>query len=141
MTFEEKRAWIMIAATAGTYGSYLAVILARAATTPLADVPYVAALLWTVGISIAVSIALGVAVAVALPQDTGKDQRDREIHRFGESLGHWFVVTAAVAALLMAMAELDHFWIANVIYLGFSLSALLSSTAKILAYRRGLQRW
>lgn len=46
-----------------------------------------------------------------------------------------------VAALLMAMAEWDHFWIANVIYLAFVLSAMLGSVAKIVAYRRGFQPW
>lgn len=47
----------------------------------------------------------------------------------------------AVAALLMAMAELDHFWIANTIYLAFVLSAILGSMAKIAAYREGFQQW
>ena len=41
----------------------------------------------------------------------------------------------------MAMAEADHFWIANVIYLAFVLSAILGSIAKIVAYRRGFQPW
>jgi hypothetical protein len=42
-----------------------------------------------------------------------------------------------VAALVLAMAEADHFWIANAVYLAFVLSALLGSAAKIVAYRRG----
>ncbi len=41
----------------------------------------------------------------------------------------------------MSMAELNHFWIANVIYLAFVLSTLLGSAAKIAAYRRGFQQW
>ena len=51
------------------------------------------------------------------------------------------VTGGAVAALAMSMAELDHFWIANVIYLAFGLSALLGYFAKIAAYRRGFQQW
>jgi len=66
---------------------------------------------------------------------------DREIYRFGEYIGQSFVVIGGVAALLMAMAEWDHFWIANVIYLTFVLSAMLGSVAKIVAYRRGFQPW
>lgn len=46
-----------------------------------------------------------------------------------------------VVALLMAMAEVQHFWIANVIYLTFVLSAILGSVAKVVAYRRGFQPW
>lgn len=47
----------------------------------------------------------------------------------------------ALAALVLALAEADHFWIANVIYLAFALSAVLGSVAKIFAYRRGFQSW
>ena len=42
------------------------------------------------------------------------------------------------AALLMAMAKWDYFWIANVIYLGFVLWAVGGSALKLVAYRRGL---
>jgi hypothetical protein len=41
----------------------------------------------------------------------------------------------------MALAEWDRFWIANVIYLCFVLSAVVASAAKIFAYRRGFQSW
>ena len=41
----------------------------------------------------------------------------------------------------MAMAEWDYFWIANVIYLCFVLSAILGSIAKIVAYRQGFPQW
>jgi hypothetical protein len=38
----------------------------------------------------------------------------------------------------MAMARWDQFWIANVLYLGFVLSAVGGSVMKLVAYRRGL---
>lgn len=142
MSYEEKSAWIMGVVAAGSYGVYVAIVLALAGTTPLDDVPYVAPLLWTVGTSILVSIALHAVIGISSPKDAGKkDQRDREIYRFGEYIGQSFVVIGGIAALLMAMAELDHFWIANVIYLTFVLSAILGSVAKIVAYRRGFQPW
>lgn len=142
MSYEEKSAWIMGVVAAGSYGVYVAIVLALAGTTPLDDVPYVAPLLWTVGASILVSIALHAVIGISSPKDAGKkDQRDREIYRFGEYIGQSFVVIGGIAALLMAMAELDHFWIANVIYLTFVLSAILGSVAKIVAYRRGFQPW
>ena len=81
-------------------------------------------------------------VAIASPKDADKkDQRDREINRFGEYTGQSFVVIGGVAALGMSMAELNHFWIANVIYLAFALSSVLGSVAKIVAYRRGFHPW
>jgi hypothetical protein len=126
----------------GSYSVYLAIVLALAGSTPLTEVSYVAPLLWTVGSSIAASIALHAVMGISSPRDAGKkDQRDKEIYRFGEYIGQSLVVIGGVAALLMAMAELDHFWIANVIYLTFVLSAILGSVAKIVAYRRGFQPW
>ncbi len=52
--------------------------------------------------------------------------------------GWWLLVAGAAAALLMAMARWDYFWIANVIYLGFVLRAVGGSVLKLVAYRRGL---
>ncbi len=140
VTHEEKRAWILGFAAIASYAVYLVLVLGRAGGRPLAEVPYVATLLWTVGASIAASIVLSILAAM-LSKDAGKDQRDREIGRFGEYVGHSFVVLGAVAALLLAMAEVPHFWIANAVYLAFTLSAILGSTARIFAYRRGFQPW
>ena len=142
MSFEEKSAWIVGVVAAGSYGVYLAIVLGLAGSMPVADVPYVAPLLWTIGASIGVSIALHILLGIFSPKEAGKkDQRDREIYRFGEYIGQSFVVIGGVAGLLLAMAEVDYFWIANVIYLTFVLSAILGSVAKIVAYRRGFQPW
>ncbi|MEV3994001.1 hypothetical protein AB0J57_34500 [Streptomyces sp. NPDC049837] len=142
MTHEEKRAWIIAVLALGTYAVYLAVILTRAAGTPVAEVSYAPPLLWAVGISIAASIVLSIAVSIGAPKDAGRrDQRDREIHRFGEYVGQSFVVLGGVAALALALAEVNHFWIANAIYAGFTLSAIVGCAAKLAAYRWGFQPW
>ena len=94
---------------------------------------------WVMGVA---AVALHAVIGIFSPREAGKkDQRDREIYRFGEYIGQSFVVIGGVAALLMAMAEWGHFWIANIIYLGFVLSAVLGSVAKIVAYRWGFQPW
>ena len=140
MTFEEKRAWIMLVVAVGGYAAYLFIILGRARSAPLPEVPYVSPLLWTIGAGIAASIVLHMVVSIAAPDGVGKtDQRDTEIGHFGERVGQSFLVIGGLAALVMSMAELKHFWIANVIYLSFVLSAILGSVAKIFAYRRGFQ--
>lgn len=142
MSYEEKSAWIMGLVAVASYAVYLAIVLGLAGTVPLADVAYVSPLLWTVGGSILASIALHAVMGLRAPKEAGrKDQRDKEIYRFGEYIGQSFVVMGGVSALVMAMAELDHFWIANVIYLTFVLSAILGSVAKVVAYRRGFQPW
>ncbi|MDQ7804281.1 hypothetical protein Q5425_11090 [Amycolatopsis sp. A133] len=140
VTHEEKSAWILGIAAVVSYAVYLVLVLGRAGGRPPAEVPYVATLLWTVGASIVATIVLNILVA-AVSKDGAKDQRDREIGRFGEYVGHSFVVIGAVAALLLSLAEAPHFWIANTVYLAFTLSAILGSMARIFAYRRGFQPW
>ncbi|MFE6911993.1 hypothetical protein [Streptomyces erythrochromogenes] len=142
MAVEEKRAWIMIVVTVVSYAVYLALILGRSGDGPIVEEPYAAALLWTVGSAIAASIVLHITVSLLSPEEGRiKDQRDREIHHFGDHIGQSFVVIGGVAGLVLAMAEANQFWIANAIYLAFVLSALLGSTAKIFAYRTGFHPW
>jgi cell division protein FtsW (lipid II flippase) len=142
MSSEEKSAWVMLVVAACAYAIYLAIILERAANTPLADVPYVSTMLWTIGGAIVVNIVVNILAGIISPKSAGKkDQRDREIYRFGEYVGRAFVVIGGVAALVMAMLELPYFWIANAVYLAFVLSAILSSTARVIVYRRGLPAW
>ena len=142
MSSEEKRAWIMLVVSVVAYSIYLAIILGRAQGVPLAEVPYVATMLWTIGAAIVTAIVLNIVVAIISPRNADKkDQRDREINRLGEYIGQSFVVIGGVAALLLAMAELGYFWIANVVYLAFVLSSVVGSTAKVIAYRKGFQTW
>jgi hypothetical protein len=142
MSFEEKNTWVFAVVTVVAFAAYLATILGRARDVPLAEVPYVGAMLWTIGAAIGAAIVGRIVVAVAWPKDADRsDQRDKEIYRFGEYIGQSLVVAGAGVALVLAMAEVDHFWIANELYLAFVLSALLGSAAKLVAYRRGFQPW
>ena len=138
MSFKEKSTWIMATTTFGAYVAYVTLILGRAEHTPLTEVPYTSTLLWTISAMVAVAVVAHIGVAIASPKDADKeDQRDREIDRFGEYTGSWLVAIGAVTAIGMAMVEINHFWIANVIYLALVLSTLLASATKIVAYRRG----
>ena len=78
----------------------------------------------------------------AAPSAAAKDQRDREINRLGDHIAQSFLIIGAVTALCFAMIDVAMidvalFWITNAIYLGFVLSAILGSIAKIIACRRG----
>jgi hypothetical protein len=118
------------------------VILTRAGGHPLARVPYAAVLLWTVGAAIAASVVAETALGVVNRGASRlKDERDQQIGKLGDYVGSSFVVIGAVAAMLMAMAGWDRFWIANVIYLCFFLSAILGSVTKVIAYRKPFPQW
>ena len=128
----------MLVISTGVYLIYLSIIFSRAGTVPLADVSYVSTLLWTIGLVILVSIWLHVMMAMHNPREANmEDQRDKEIHRYGEYIGQWVVVAGAMAALLMSLVEIEHFWIANTVFLSFVLSSVIGSAIKITAYRRG----
>lgn len=142
MSFEEKNQWAYGAITVVAFAVYASVILSLAQDTALTDVPYVWPMLATIGAAIVAAILVSIAIAIASPKEAGKkDERDKEINRRGEYIGQGFVVVGAVGALVLAMLEADYFWIANVVYLCFVLSAVVSTTAKLVAYRRGFVGW
>jgi branched-subunit amino acid ABC-type transport system permease component len=132
----------MLVVSAVVYAVYVGVILVRADGRWLADVPYAAALLTTIGSGIVASIVAETVIGAFRPRDSrATDVRDREIGRLGDHVGQSFLVIGAVSAMLMALAEWDDFWIANAIYLGFVLSAVVGSLAKVVVYRRSLPQW
>ncbi|QGN48982.1 hypothetical protein GKC29_20560 [Micromonospora sp. WMMC415] len=142
MTHEEKRAWTMLVVSAVGYAVYVAVVLSRVDGGPLAATPYAGVLLWTVGGAIVANIVAEIGMGVVNPRASrAKDVRDREIGRLGDHVGQAFVVVGAVSAMLMALAEWDWFWIANVVYLCFVLSAVVGCLAKVIVYRRGVPQW
>jgi hypothetical protein len=145
MSYEEKSAWTYGIVSLGAYTAYLVIVLGQATTTPLVQVDYVAPLLWTVAASIVAAIVINILIGIVSGMRSAspdkKDTRDRQIYRFGEYIGRGVIVAGAIAALLLAILELDHFWIANVLYLAFVLSALLGTIVKVVAYRRGFQPW
>ena len=139
MSYEEKGTWVYLVTSAGAYVVYLVIILGRLQTTPAAEVSYVPVLLATCLASIVAATVGRTLVETARPSDSRKrDVRDKEIYRFGEYASRWFVIGGAAAAFFMAVAKVDYFWIANVIYLGFVLWAVVGSAVKLVAYRRGL---
>ena len=141
MSTEEKSVWIEGVVAIAAYAIYLSMIFGMAAG-PITEVAYVWPMVWSIGGAIVANIVLNILAAAVWPRDAGKkDARDKQIARFGYSVGSAFLIAGALAAMVMAMLQWDTFWIANVIYLGFVLSAILSTTAKVFAYRGGFQPW
>ena len=138
MSYEEKGTWVYLVVSVVVYAAYVGVILTRADGGPVADVAYVAPLLWSIGAAIVAGIVVRIVVEIVRPSESYRsDERDRELARRGVEVGWWGVVAGSLAALALALVEADHFWIANAVYLGFVLSAVLSSVTTIVAYRRG----
>ena len=139
MSFEEKSTWIYAVIAAVLPVGYFTTVLGQLRTTAAADIDFQGPLMAAIGAAIGLSIAAHILVAIAAPDDAGKrDQRDKDINRYGEYVGGLVLSVAAVVPLVLAISEADHFWIASAIYLAFVLGAVTGSIVKIVAYRRGL---
>ena len=139
MSYREKGSWVYLVVTVGSFAVYCAIILARADGRSLADVSYVQPLLWTLGISVVASTLLRTVVETARPSDSRRsDVRDRDINRFGEYIGALVLAVAMGVPFILALVRADYFWIANAIYAAFTIWAVVSTAAKLIAYRRGL---
>jgi hypothetical protein len=132
MTLTEKRAWCLLAATLGAYTWYVVTVLRRVDGGAVQETPYVTTLLVSLGAAVVLNIAAEIVLSILNPRGARrKDERDRTIDRLGDQVGQSFIVIGGLAAMLMAMAQWHWFWIANVLYLGFALSAVLGCVAKI----------
>ncbi|MDX3662559.1 hypothetical protein PV646_35120 [Streptomyces sp. ID05-26A] len=139
MAFEEKQAWALAVIALAGYAVYVVLVLTGMGGRPLAESPYVGAMVWTIASGIVAGIVSGIWFGIASRGDgLQADERDREIGRLGDHVGQSFVVIGGVSAMVLAMLEAPYFWIANVLYLCFVLSAVLGSLAKIALYRRGM---
>jgi hypothetical protein len=143
MSYEEKGTWSFLVVAILSYGVYLWLVLSQlAAGTPIEQADYVVPMLWTIGGAIVLGIVGRIAIEIITPSESRRaDVRDKQIDRAGEQVGNSLVVIAAIGALILAMLQVHWFWIANAIYLGFVLSAVLASLAKLGMYHRGLPEW
>jgi hypothetical protein len=143
MPYEEKGTWVLLVVSVMGYGVYLFLVLPQVlAGTPVDEVDYVPAMLWTIGSAIVAAIVARILVEIVSPSESTRgDIRDKEIDRVGERVGNSFVVIGALVALVLALFDAETFWIANAIYLCFVLSAILSSVTKLIAYRSGVPTW
>ena len=142
MSFEEKHWWTYAAIALGVAAIYFAIVLPQVAGTPVDEIEFQLPLLTAAGagvvLGIIANIVLHIASDIASPKGAArKDQRDRDIHRLGEYVGGIVLAVAMVVPFGLAMLEVDHFWIANAMYLAFVLSALAGSAVKLVIYRRG----
>jgi hypothetical protein len=137
MSYEHRSVWVMLVMAIVSYGIYAVLILGTVDGRALHDVSYVQPMLWTIGGSIVASMVIHMFLMHPAKREK-RDRRDLEIDRFGEFIGHGVLIAGAVGALILAMLEADHFWIANIIYLAFAVSAVIASVAKLVAYRSGM---
>lgn len=140
MTFGERNTWVSAFIVPATSIAYFALVLSRLRDRPAAEVSWVAPMLWAIGASIVgtivgtilVSIAAGIANRGVL--ESKEDVRDKQIDRYGDRIAQAITGFGAAAVLVLAMFEVDHFWIGNALFLFGSVGATWGAIAKIHAY-------
>lgn len=134
MSFEEKGRWAYMIVVLIVSAVYFAGVLGQVGVIPVSEIEYVRPMIT----AIIATIVAYIVVAISAPSEADKkDERDKNINRFGESIGYSVLGLLILLPLGLAMAEFDPFWIANAIYLAGVLAATISSIVKIVAYRRG----
>ncbi len=139
MGFQEKSNIVMLTALAVAYGWYGIQVFRLATDEPVSEVMYQPLILIVV-VPLVVIATIGHIVISALDpaEADSSDERDREIARRGSVVGGWIVSIAAFGALLAAMAEITHFWIAHVILAGLVIGELADGAWRLILYRRGI---
>ena len=161
MSSEERNVWVSLMTTPAVAIVYFAVIAARAQSAPVSEISWVAPMAWALGGLIAVTVVVTILAAVATevasevraeirnrldPSGAGKDrgrrntdadERDRRIDRHGDYWSLRVVFLGVLAAVIVTMLGLDHFWIAHVLFLTIVLTSICAGVVKIVAYRWG----
>ena len=141
-SFEEKSTWTMLLTMLVVYGWYFMQVTRSLSNAGgvVGNVDYRDIMLATVMLLVIILVVAHTAIGVLAPKEADlRDERDRQINRVGEYIGGYVAAGAALTGMGMAMYEQPHFWIANAILLGLVLSEVVSCTAKLILYRRGLQ--
>ncbi|RWZ51478.1 hypothetical protein ELQ90_05005 [Labedella phragmitis] len=144
MSAHERSTWLYGVVAIVGYVTYVVVLLTVSGGGPLEDAPYEPLLIGTVVgaivVGIVANIVLGIVAGMIGGRGAGRvDVRDQEISQLGERVGNAPLVLAALGALVLAIVDADAFWIANALYLGFVLSAVLGTVARLAVYRGGLR--
>lgn len=143
MVYEERNAWSGLIVSLIVIPAYVIVVLQQAAGRPIESVDWFPLMLWTIGLGIVVTIAVSIAWGLIAhrrdPEGTGRsDIRDRDISRLGGRVEQAFLVIAGLGVIGLCAVGADVFWIANTMFLGFAVSAIVGGIARVIAYRRGL---
>ncbi len=143
MGYGERNSWAALLASAASITTYAAIIGAQLGSRPVGTIDWFWPMLWTIvgGIAgwIVISTVLSTVAGVRDPADARvEDVRDRDIARLGGRVGQAFLVVAMLGGLLLCAATAQWFWIANVLYAGFALSAVLDCITRVVVYRRGM---
>ena len=137
MSFQQKSTWAMFGTMLFVYGGYFLSLRGAYLAAPgqVLAWDYRDEMLAAVICLVVIAIVAHIVIALFGPDET--DERDRAIERMGDYVGGYVLGAGSLTAMGMAMFELPHFWIANMILLGLVLGELVGGAVKLVYYHRG----
>ena len=143
MGYGERNSWATLGMSVIAIAVYASIIVPQLASRPVGDIDWFWPMLWTIvgGIvgTILVSIVLGMVVGARHPGEPPvEDVRDRDIARVGSRVGQGFLVIGLLAGIALSALEVDWFWIAQALYAGSAISALIDGVTRVILYRGGM---
>jgi hypothetical protein len=137
MTFPEKSALTMTAILIVVFGGYFAIVLGVIAGSPERDLAYTGLM---VGVAVILTILATVShVLLALvfrSQANAYDERDRLVELHSERIAGYVLAVGVCAGIGLAMAQVDAFWIAQVLIGALVAAEVLDGIVKLVLYRR-----
>lgn len=138
MGYKERGTYIDLIVAVGVAAKYVLDIYRLQLVDPLTEVAFQGPMVRAIIISVVATIVLHIIYGILTGgKDTQEDQRDRQVSRFGDWISLFPLASGAGMGLVLAMVGAHHFWIANVIYAGFFISAIAGNITRIILYRRG----
>jgi hypothetical protein len=139
MTLTEGSRWAFLVLVVVTSVVYGLTVLPQLATHEAADIGWQIPMLWAIGITMVGTIVLSIVIAIGATIVTRRepenaDVRDKQIERHGDRIAQSITAFGSVIVLVLAMLELDVFWIGNAVYLVGAVGAVVGAIASIRAY-------
>jgi hypothetical protein len=149
MTVNERTVWVSVVTVIVSSGAYVALMVSRLLSRPIAEISWVGPMLWTMGLAVAGTVLLTIVFTIAAeanrrggcsPASRGEvtsDVRDQEIGRLGWRASMRVISVGFGGALVLAMLDAGTFWIGNLLFLFGTVGAVVEAITKIRLYRRG----
>jgi hypothetical protein len=142
MGYGERNSWAALAVSILSIAVYATIILSQLSARPAGEIDWFWPMLWTIvgGIvgTTVVSILLGMASGRHPGDRPVEDVRDRDIAKIGSRVGQAFLVIGLLAGIGLSALEADWFFIAQALYAGAALSAILDTITRVVLYRVGM---
>jgi hypothetical protein len=149
MTVNERTVWASVVTVIVSSGAYVALMVSRLLSRPIAEISWAGPMLWTMSLAVAGTVLLTIVFTIAAaanrrggcsPASRGEvtsDVRDQEIGRLGWRASMRVISVGFGGALVLAMLDADTFWIGNLLFLFGTVGAVVEAITKIDLYRRG----